>query len=883
MTRTPPMSTLHLSPKLSALCCATAAWVMLLLPARAIINPQLQPADLFERLNHVFKATVVDIDEEADSLVARVDKSYKGDYAAGDRITIAARDFMANLAGGGSLPAGTRLIAFAGQDRPRSRRHNFLFYSPLGFGSGVMESPARWTWNEIDEMLIGTWAGSVEQLINYIEDYVEGTAFLPRQAFVRFKPDLLLYRFEAPARGVALYDINGNGRLDIYATSEEGDILLYNVPADRPGAAFSFVDGTDDADIADLASRSVSFADVNANGRADLLADDLILLQDEDGRFVPTELLPAHVGHDFKTASFVELNGDGYPDVIVSLRGGGLRAYLNPGSEGGQFIDATDRLGLEITADGDGFFAPGDWSGNGRTDLFYAAGGGLLLLQNENGRFEPLEHNLNFDFTIDLAGTTGKTGAGVFAPIFGFDAPDLAIPLVSSWLLAANRDGVPVDLTRHGGEITENSFPQLATIAEDLSLDGNVDLYTVVSDTAEENRFIINRGYGLFMHAEKNPYYASVFDGPAHDSGGWGVAAGDISNNGAPDLLISNLDGRLTILLNETLELRAEPVEHPIDNIATLQRVGLVSVRVLGRLGVLGATVTLENENGERVAYRRIGSNTATGNREPDSFTFAVRQPGPHRLTVRFSDGHTEHWDVEIESGQRAELRAERGTGEVLAPADSRPAEVMSLVPPQRWPFDQRPPEERPLRILLVRHAHYHGQHRPLEWRSDEEDHGGRLTDIGRRQSERLGHRLADIPIDHVYSTATPRTIETSRILREQLRHPHESTVVRGLAEVQGRHIRPDGDAEPEAIQEVADFARTLMEHGPGETILVVGHGTFNNLLVNLLANRDPKWSVPLGVDNTGVTILRIEPRNPESEHSPVRIELANCVRHLEE
>ena len=37
-------------------------------------------------------------------------------------------------------------------------------------------------------------------------------------------------------------------------------------------------------------------------------------------------------------------------------------------------------------AGGDGFVTPGHWNDDLRTDLFYAAGGGYLLVQNDCGR-----------------------------------------------------------------------------------------------------------------------------------------------------------------------------------------------------------------------------------------------------------------------------------------------------------------------------------------------------------------------------------------------------------------------------------------------------------------------------------------------------------------
>ncbi len=645
--------------------------------AHGLINTYLQPVDLCRRYDAVLSGEVTAVDAAAGTFAVRIERVHQGDAPAGRTITIAAGDDMkrilASADGDGRLRRGGRWVAFAGR---RRRRHedDCLFYTEAGFGIGTIDSPERWVWDDDDLEIVGedgqavptlggTWSGSAATLERLVADIAAGRAFFPRKAYCRFRPDWPVARLAGPARGVALYDVDGDGDLDVYACSDAGDALLLHV-SPEPGEPVGFADATDYVGLAGLATPSCSFADANADGRADLLAGGAVYLAGErlKGRFTRSDLLPEGADRGLKAAAFVELNGDGYPDVIVSRSGGGLRAWLNPGPKGRSFTDATAAMGLDRKACGaglDGFFAPGDWNGDGRADLFYAAGDGLLLVQNAAGVFEPLPHGTHFDFRSGPQRQAGLTGAGCFTPLLGFDRLDLVVPNENGWTLLAYQAGTPRDVTGYGGEISEGSHLHLATVAEDLNVDGLPDLYTVSRAPNGHNRFLINRGYGVFMHAAKNTHYGPIFRGPAHQSGGWGAAAGDVDGDGANDLLLGNAHGVLTLLLNDTLSVR-RPVEHPIDDLQQLLDARILTVHVRGRVGVLGARVTLADANGQVVARRDVGSNVATGCRGPDTVNLAVLRPGRYTLAVRYGDGDARTWPVDLSEAKPVVLTADR-------------------------------------------------------------------------------------------------------------------------------------------------------------------------------------------------------------------------------
>jgi|GEM_PF-6202117 len=77
--------------------------------------------------------------------------------------------------------------------------------------------------------------------------------------------------------------------------------------------------------------------------------DGAIYLAGKDG-FRKSDLLPADAGKDLHMSFFAEVNGDGYPDVVLSVRKGGLRLLLNTGPGDFQFKEVTAEAGLKEEA-----------------------------------------------------------------------------------------------------------------------------------------------------------------------------------------------------------------------------------------------------------------------------------------------------------------------------------------------------------------------------------------------------------------------------------------------------------------------------------------------------------------------------------------------------
>jgi hypothetical protein len=60
--------------------------------------------------------------------------------------------------------------------------------------------------------MFGTFNGSEDRLAEMMDDKAAGRCFFPAHPFEQFRPDVVIDRFGKPIRGVALYDLDGDGR-----------------------------------------------------------------------------------------------------------------------------------------------------------------------------------------------------------------------------------------------------------------------------------------------------------------------------------------------------------------------------------------------------------------------------------------------------------------------------------------------------------------------------------------------------------------------------------------------------------------------------------------------------------------------------------------------
>ena len=337
-------------------------------------------------------------------------------------------------------------------------------------------------------------------------------------------------------------DLDRDGRDDLVALSVNGGVTVYG---GRPGGLAVR------ASYPSLAASSQALADVDRDGRPDLLTVSkqsgrlTVQLGTAAGAFGPAADFPALAAAGSAALAAGDFTGDGLPDaaVFVSQSGGNeLTLRLLPGRGDGTFGPPAETAGLPVAA---GVVQPAvaDLDADGKADIAF---GRSVLLGNGAGGFRlrtvdglasgqpPVVADFNRDGRPDAAtggGGTDKRGvvvalAGAVTSVSVGGRPDgLAQwvgldPLVRAANFAAVRDattgfsvGVPARVA-----------------AADLDGDGADDLVAGAGPGGRSTA-------AVFRTAASQQVALQAFEDTF--TGGVFVAAGDLSGDGVPDLVVT--------------------------------------------------------------------------------------------------------------------------------------------------------------------------------------------------------------------------------------------------------------------------------------------------------------------------------------------------------
>ncbi|OVE74348.1 hypothetical protein BVX94_00630 [bacterium B17] len=186
---------------------------------------------------------------------------------------------------------------------------------------------------------------------------------------------------------------------------------------------------------------------------------------------------------------------------------------------------------------------------------------------------------------------------------------------------------------------------------------------------------------------------------------------------------------------------------------------------------------------------------------------------------------------------------------------------------------------KKPLILYLVRHGE-------AEERSDSTDERDPpLTDLGRKQAQKIAQRLADEKFDHIYYSPLQRACQTAKYALEK----HERTPATETSEVKelsSFHFLSSAyqltDEESRFVEYECDVMQRFVnrirhEHNYGEKILVVSHGNFIRTIMPVLGGRNPSESLLMEINNASLSVLEVW----ASGISILRF--GNSLRHLEE
>lgn len=176
----------------------------------------------------------------------------------------------------------------------------------------------------------------------------------------------------------------------------------------------------------------------------------------------------------------------------------------------------------------------------------------------------------------------------------------------------------------------------------------------------------------------------------------------------------------------------------------------------------------------------------------------------------------------------------------------------------------------------------------------------GKLSPLGKRQTEKLAVRLKSEKIDLIYSSDLTRAADTAK----EIAQFHQQIPLQLLKEIRGRkygyfegkkrseieanpraaalfksmyEAPPEGENWPDVYERAKIFLNQIISRHQNQTVLVVSHRGFLRSLICAIRKQPPQEMFNIHkIENTSISIFEIE---KTTEYQTV---LFNCTKHLE-
>jgi enediyne biosynthesis protein E4 len=517
------------------------------------------------------------------------------------------------------------------------------------------------------------------------------------------------YSIETMLGGVAAFDYNNDGLLDLFFTNgaaipslEKSDPRFFNRLYRNNGDG-TFADVTASAGVQGHGySMGVAAGDYDNDGFVDVYVcgvnHNQLLHNNGDGTFTDVTLKAGIAGIHPRfgkqwsvTAGWFDYNNDGLLDLFVTnyidydlatapacmlqgisaycrphdFRGTVNQLYRNNGD--GTFTDVTDASGIGRHLGKGMGMAFADYDNDGFTDIFVSNDSfrNFLFHNNGNGTFTEVGMEMGAAYTAD-GGTVAGMGAE-FRDLDNDGRPEIfqASMYSDTFVLRKNAGETFEDATHASrlGMLTRN-LTAWGVGAYDFDNDGRKDLFTANAAILDNAMEIEHRQYRLPCSLFRNTGNLEFEDVSGTAGAGFlakgahrGAAFGDFNNDGRIDIAVTVIGGPPQLLINRTRNS---------NHWLTIALVGKRDNR-----DGLGAVVSIQTAHGRQVnhATTTVGYNSSSDKRVHFGLGDAsivdrieIRWPSGQRQTlsqvaadriltiVQETDGKDRHGDVKVKS-----------------------------------------------------------------------------------------------------------------------------------------------------------------------------------------------------------------------------------------